>query len=165
MKELDVDEIYIEKVSGKNITDRPQLKAMLDNLVKGDTVIVESISRFARNTKDLLELIELLKEKGISFISKKENIDTNTPAGMFVLTIFGAISQLEREYIRDRQAEGIRIAKAEGKFKGRKKIQHKNFPVVYKKWKSGIISATEAMRLLDMKPNTFYRRVQEYESS
>lgn len=164
MQELGVNEIYIEKQSGKNILDRPQLKAMLDNLNEGDTLIVESISRFARNTKDLLELIELLKEKGVAFISKKENIDTNTPAGMFVLTIFGAISQLEREYIRDRQMEGVRIAKAEGKYKGRKKIEHKNFPAVYKKWESGIISATEAMRLLDMKPNTFYRRVKEYSS-
>ena len=77
MEQLGVDKVYIEKVSGKN-TNRPQLKAMLEFVRKGDTVVVESISRFARNTKDLLELIELLQEKKVEFISQKEAIDTTT---------------------------------------------------------------------------------------
>lgn len=78
---------------------------------EGDVVIVESISRFARNTKDLLELVDQLTEKQVEFISKKEAIDTTTPTGKFMLTVFGAVAELEREYILQRQKEGIAIAK------------------------------------------------------
>ena len=86
---------------------------------RGDVVVVESISRFARNTKDLLNLIEDLSVKDVTFISKKEAIDTTTPSGKFMLTIFGAVAELEREYILQRQREGIEIAKKQGKYKGR----------------------------------------------
>lgn len=86
---------------------------------RGDVVIVESISRFARNTKDLLNLIEDLSAKDVTFISKKEAIDTTTPSGKFMLTVFGAVAELEREYILQRQREGIEIAKKQGKYKGR----------------------------------------------
>lgn len=113
MQELGVDEVYIDRLSGKN-TDRPELKKMMDYVRKGDTVIVESISRFARNTRDLLELIEKLSEKGVEFVSRKEAIDTTTPTGKFMLTVFGAVAELEREYILQRQREGIAIAKAQG---------------------------------------------------
>ena len=112
MQELGVDEVYIDRLSGKN-TDRPELKKMMDYVRKGDTVIVESISRFARNTRDLLVLIEKLTEKGVEFVSRKEAIDTTTPTGKFMLTVFGAVAELEREYILQRQREGIAIAKSE----------------------------------------------------
>ena len=164
MKELGVDEIFIDKMSGKNM-NRPELKRMMHYVRKGDFVIVESISRFARNTKDLLELIEQLKEKNVEFISKKENIDTTTPTGKFMLTVFGAVAELEREHILQRQAEGIAIAKEDGKYKGRKKIVNDKFEKVYTEWKSGNISAVRAMELLGMKRNTFYRRVAEYEEN
>ena len=98
MQELGVDEVYIDRLSGKN-TDRPELKKMTDYVRKGDTVIVESISRFARNTRDLLDLVEKPSEKGVEFVSKKEAIDTTTPTGKFMLTVFGAVAELEREYI------------------------------------------------------------------
>lgn len=162
MRELGVDQIYIDKMSGKN-TDRPELKKMMGFVRDGDTVIVESISRFARNTRDLLELIEQLTKKGVEFVSKKEAIDTTTPTGKFMLTIFGAVAELEREYILQRQREGIAIAKAEGVYKGRKPIQHPEFDVVVRLWKQGEITAVEAMRKLDMKPRTFYRKVKETE--
>ena len=111
MQDLGVEKVYVDQLSGKN-TERPQLQAMLNYVREGDTVIVESISRFARNTKDLLELVEQLKEKKVIFVSKKETIDTNTPSGQFMLTVFGAMAQLERDYILDRQREGIAVAKA-----------------------------------------------------
>lgn len=158
LKELGVDEIFIDKASGKN-RDRPELKKMMDYVRQGDTVIVEAISRFARNTKDLLELIEQLTAKHVEFISKKEAIDTTTPTGKFMLTVFGAVAELEREYILQRQREGIEIAKRAGKYKGRKPITHPDFDKVVSQWKSGDISAVEAMRRLDMKPSTFYRKV------
>ncbi len=160
MQELSVDEIYIDKASGKN-TDRPQLKKMLSYVRRGDTVIVESISRFARNTRDLLELIEILSAQEVSFISRKEAIDTNTPTGKFMLTIFGAVAELEREYILQRQREGIAIAKQHGKYTGRKRIESPEFERVAAKWRAGEITAIKAMELLHMSRNTFYRRLKE----
>ena len=96
MESLGVEEVYIDRMSGKN-TNRPQLQKMMDYVRHGDVVIVESISRFARNTRDLLELVERLSEKGVEFVSKKEAIDTTTPTGKFMLTVFGAVAELERE--------------------------------------------------------------------
>ena len=78
MESLGVDEVYIDRMSGKN-TNRPELQKMMEYVRRGDTVIVESISRFARNTKDLLELVEQLTAKGVEFVSRKEAIDTTTP--------------------------------------------------------------------------------------
>ena len=141
MEALGVDEVYIDRMSGKN-TDRPELKKMLDYVRKGDTVIVESISRFARNTRDLLGLTEQLTAKG-----------------KFMLTVFGAVAELEREYILQRQREGIAIAKAQGKYTGRKPIQHPDFEMVVKRWRNGEITAVEAMKRLNMTSSTFYRRV------
>ena len=99
-------------------------------------VLVESISRFARNTKDLLELVEQLTAKGVEFVSQKESIDTSTPTGKFMLTIFGAVAELEREYILQRQREGIAIAKEQGKYTGRKPVEHPNFSRVVEQMKS-----------------------------
>lgn len=160
MQELGVDEIYIDKASGKN-TDRQQLNKMLSYVRRGDTVIVESISRFARNTRDLLELIEILSVKEVTFISKKEAIDTNTPTGKFMLTVFGAVAELEREYILQRQREGIAIAKQQGKYTGRKRIESPDFELVVAKWRAGDITAVKAMELVQMSRNTFYRRIKE----
>ncbi len=165
MQELDVDKVYIEKVSGKNVNDRLKLQEMLEFIREGDIVVVESISRLARNTKDLLEIVEKLKNKGVVFISKKENIDTDTPSGQFMLTIFGAVAQLERDYILQRQREGIAIAKQEGKYKGRKPIEidQDKFKILYEKWKKEDITATEFMSQINLKPTTFYRKVRQYE--
>lgn len=101
MKNLGVDKIFIDRCSGKN-TNRAQLQEMMQFARSGDVVIVESISRFARNTKDLLNLIDRLVNKDVQFVSKKEAIDTTTPTGRFMLTVFGAVSELEREYILQR---------------------------------------------------------------
>ena len=160
MAELGVEKIFIDRISGKNI-DRPELKEMMGFVRNGDTVIVESISRFARNTKDLLELVEQLTAKGVEFVSKKEAIDTTTPTGKFMLTVFGAVAELERVYILQRQAEGIAIAKEQGVYKGRKPIVRPEFENIVSLWRQGNISAVEAMNRLDMKPSTFYRKVKE----
>lgn len=158
MEELGVGQVFIDRMSGKS-TDRPELKRMMNFVREGDVVMVESISRFARNTRDLLELVEKLTAKGVEFVSKKEAIDTTTPTGKFMLTVFGAVAELEREYILQRQKEGIAIAKANGVYKGRKPVERADMPVVVQSWRDGKITAVEAMRRLDMKPSTFYRRV------
>lgn len=160
MAELGVEKVFIDRLSGKNM-DRPELKKMLGFVRQGDCVVVESISRFARNTKDLLELVELLTNKGVEFISKKESIDTTTPTGRFTLTVFGAVAELEREYILQRQAEGIAIAKEQGLYRGRKPIVRPEFENVVSQWRQGNITAVEAMKRLDMKASTFYRKVKE----
>ena len=160
MQELGVEMVFVDQLSGKN-TERPELQKLLAFVRDGDTVVVESISRFARNTKDLLNLIEKLTQKNVEFVSKKEAIDTTTPTGKFMLTIFGAVAELEREYILQRQAEGIAIAKQKGVYKGRKPIERSEFKNVVALWRSGSITAREAMKKLDLKPTTFYRKVKE----
>lgn len=160
MKELGVEKVFIDKASGKN-TQRPELQKLLSFVRKGDKVVVESISRFARNTKDLLNLIEILTDKEVEFVSKKENIDTSTPTGKFMLTVFGAVAELERQYILQRQKEGIAIAKQKGKYKGRKRIENDQFYSLYKKWQNKEITATNAIKQLNFSRNTFYRRVKE----
>ncbi|SHJ65106.1 Site-specific DNA recombinase [Hathewaya proteolytica DSM 3090] len=165
-KELNIsmDNIYIEKVSGKNVTDRPVLQKLMSKLKQGDKVIVDSISRFARNTKDLLELTEQLNFKGVIFVSLKEAIDTTTNTGMFMLTIFGAVAQLERDYIKDRQREGIDIAVQEGKYKGRKAIDYpNNWDKYYSMYKDKTITAVDCMKLLGLKKTTFYKLIKQYE--
>ena len=160
---VEEDALYIDKKSGKD-AEREQLKALLSFARKGDVVITESISRIARNTRDLLNIVDQLSSRGIEFVSLKENIDTSTPQGKFMLTVFGAMAELERENILSRQREGIAIAKEAGVYKGRQKIKiDKNkFESTCKEWRSGKITATEAMKRLNVKPNTFYRRVEEW---
>lgn len=156
------EKLFIEKVSGKN-RNREQLNEMLKFVREGDTVMVSDFSRIARNTRDLLDIIEELKKKGVSFVSLKENIDTNTPQGQFMLTVFGALYQLEREQIKQRQAEGIAIAKEQGKYKGRQrnKIDETKMRAVCDEWRKGNITAVEAQKRMGMTPTTFYRRVKE----
>ena len=160
MTELGVDQVFIDRMSGKSM-DRPELKRMMTFVREGDTVIVESISRFARNTRDLLELIDQLAAKSVGFVSKKEAIDTTTPTGKFMLTVFGAVAELEREYILQRQKEGIAVAKSNGVYKGRKPIERAEFSAVVSLWRASKITAVEAMRQLQMKPSTFYRKVKQ----
>jgi Site-specific recombinases, DNA invertase Pin homologs len=159
------DKTFIDKASGKD-TNRPQLKKMMEYVREGDTIVVDSYSRFARNTKDLLILVEKLNEKGVHFISLKEQIDTSTPQGKLMLTIFAGLATFEREQLLQRQAEGIAIAKEAGRYKGRApiNIDSRTFEKVYKEWKAKKLTAREAMGKLGLKPNTFYRRVQEYEN-
>ena len=151
-EEQNAEKVFVDKASGKN-TNRAAFKEMM----------VESISRIARNTRDLLSIVSELTEKGVEFVSLKENIDTTTPQGRFMLTVFGALAELERENILERQREGIEIAKSEGKYKGRKPIDYDEAQMnaLCKKWRAGEITATAAMKELGLKPNTFYRRVKE----
>lgn len=164
MRELGVDKIFIDKASGKN-TARKELQNMLQFVRVGDTVIVESYSRLARSTRDLLDIVEALKSKGVEFISKKEAIDTCTPAGRLMLTIFAGLYQFERESTLERQAEGIKEAKKAGKYKGRKPIavDWDKFGKLYTEWKAGKMTAVAMQKALSLTAPTFYRRVKEYE--
>jgi len=164
MQDLGVDKIYIDKSSGKN-TARRHLQEMLRFVREGDTVVVESYSRLARSTRDLLDIVETLQSKGVEFISKKEAIDTSTAAGRLMLTIFAGLYQFEREVTLERQREGIAIAKQAGKYKGRKPIEIDNlkFKTLYEEWKTGNITAVSIQKQLGLSAPTFYRRVKAFE--
>jgi len=119
LKGAKVDKVFKEKASGVK-QDRPQLVAMLDYCREGDTVIVCKLDRIARSTKHLLEIVEMLEEKKVSFRVLNINLDTATPTGKLMLSMLAAIGQFEREMMLERQREGIRIAKEKGAYKGRK---------------------------------------------
>ena len=180
MKSLGVEKIYQEKRSGKNTscrvfkdkgysgknTDRPQFNEMLSFLRDGDTLYVESFSRLSRSTRDLLSTVATLTEHGVNLVSDKENFDTSTPQGKFVLTVFAALSEFERESILERQREGIEIAKAEGKYKGRKPIPaNEKFFTVAKAWADGKVALKDAIRESGMSSSTFFRKCKQYEIS
>ena len=160
MEKLGVEKVYTDKLSGKN-TDRPELQKMMDFVREGDMVVVESFSRFARNLRDLLDLTETLEKKGVQFISQKERIDTSGPAGRLMLQIFGALAEFERETILERQAEGIAVAKAEGRMTGRPKKAVDTFEDVYRDYEHKKIRASEGARRLGIARSTWYRKVKE----
>lgn len=164
MKELGVGKLFVEKVSGKN-ANRPELKKLLEYVREGDTVVVSEISRLARSTRDLLNIMDTLNQKKVGFISLKESLDTTTPQGRFMLTIFGALAELERDYILTRQKEGIDAAKARGAKLGRPaKAFPKKWEATYEKWRLGEVSPTEAAKDLKLKRPTFYLMVKRWEA-
>lgn len=159
LSEIGMNKVFIEKISGKN-SDRPELKKMLEYVREGDTLYIESISRLARSTRDLLSIVQHLQDKKVDLVSLKESIDTSTPQGRFVLTIFGALSELERENTLQRQREGIAAAHIQGKKFGRPPLETpKDWDKVISLWKNGEITAVEAMKKLKLNRGTFYRRV------
>ena len=112
---ITLENVYIEKISRKNTTDRQVLNNMVGHIKNGHKLIVDLISRFPRTARDLLYLVEQLNNKGVIFVFLKEAIDTTTPTGMFMLTSFGIVAQLEKDYIKDRQMEGIAVVVGQGK--------------------------------------------------
>ena len=165
LEEAGAERVFVDKMSGAN-KDRPELSRMLDFVRDGDTLIVESISRLARSTRDLLIIVETLSDKGVDLVSQKESIDTKTPQGRFVLSIFGALAELERETLLQRQREGIEAAKRRGRHMGRPRKQvPPNFDKVYERWRSGELTAVEAQRLTGLSHATFYRVVKLHMSS
>lgn len=144
LKKHQIDKWFTEKVSGKD-TNRPQLQAMLDYVRDGDTVYIHDFSRLARSTKDLLELVEQLRAKGVHLVSNKENLDTGTPTGKLMLTMIAAINEFERENLLERQREGIALAKAEGKYKGGqvKRIDDQTLTAAYERYQRRELNKTQ----------------------
>lgn len=162
LKKYNIDKIFEEKISAKNMS-RPKLQEMLDFAREGDSIYIWDFSRLARSTKDLLEIVEKIKGKGINLISVKENLDTNTATGKLMLTMIGAINEFERANLLERQKEGIIIAKQKGKYKGRKEIGYpENWNEIYGKWENREITSNEAMKKLNLKRNTFYKLVNKF---
>ena len=155
--------IFIDKCSGKS-TDRPELRKMLDYVRDGDVLVVSEYARLARSSADMLRIVHDLQEKGVEIISLREQLDTTTPQGRFMLTVFAGLAELERETILERQREGIAIAKAQGKYKGRQPIpiDIERFKSECAKWRAGQQTAKTTMKKMNMKPCRFYRKVKEF---
>lgn len=164
LEKYGIDKWFKEKVSAKDI-NRPELQSMLEFAREGDTIYIMDFSRLARSTKDLLELMEQIESKSIKLVSLKESIDSSSPTGKLMLTMIGAIDEFERTNLLERQREGIAIAKAKGKYKGRKRIPRpNNFEEVYKRWKRREMTGKKAMEEMGLKRNTFYKLIKEFET-
>ena len=167
MEQLGVDKVFIDKCTGKN-TNRPQLKEMMSVLKPGDVVVVESYSRMSRSAHDLLRIVEDLNDKGVSFISKKESVDTATSMGKMMLTFIAGINEFEREIMLERQKEGIaametvdgrKISKRTGRGFGRPNEEIPDFEKFLKKQKDGQMTVKECCAELGIDRNKWYREV------
>ena len=114
-----VEKFFVDKISAKS-PQRPKFDEMMNFFRAGDELIVTEFSRLARSTVDLLNIVETLSKQDVKVRSLREDLDSSTPQGKFMLTIFGAVSEFERELTLQRQREGIKLAQAAGKYKGRK---------------------------------------------
>lgn len=155
-----VDIIFNEKMTGTK-RNRPELTKMLDRLTEGDTVVVESLSRLGRSTKDLIELVDLFERKKVHLVSLKEQIDTSTPTGKFLFTLMSAITQFERDVIAERTKEGLRSARARGRFGGRPKNDSNIIGKAIKLYNTGQYSVKEIEELTSIKKSTLYRELKE----
>ena len=158
-----IDKWFIEKASGKN-TDRPEFQKMLDWVREGDTIYIHDLSRIARSTKDLLDLLDVLREKGVALVSGKESIDTSTATGKLIVTVIGAINEFERANMLERQREGIAIAKREGKYRGRKAVAVPDIGQHYARYMARQTSKAALARELGISRPTLDRLFSEYEN-
>ena len=158
-----IDKWFIEKASGKN-TDRPEFQKMLDWVREGDTIYIHDLSRIARSTKDLLDLLDVLREKGVALVSGKESIDTSTATGKLLVTMVAAINEFERANLLERQKEGIAIAKREGKYKGRKAVTVPDLPRHYERYQRREVSKAALARELGISRPTLDRLFSDYNS-
>lgn len=158
LNEYGVDKIYCEKMTGTK-RDRPELEKMLDRLTAGDTVVIESLSRLGRSTKDLIELMELFNERQVNLVSLKENIDTTTAAGKLLFTLISAISQFERDCIVDRTREGLAAARARGRKGGRPPVDAAVMDKAIRLYESGEYTVSEISELTGVKKTTLYRHL------
>lgn len=158
LKKYGVDVIYNEKMTGTK-KDRPELIKLLERITKGDTVVIESLSRLGRSTKDLIELTELFKSKGVRLVSLKESIDTESSTGKLLFTLMSAIAQFERDTIADRTREGLRSARARGRTGGRPKANSDSIKKAVKLYNTRQYSIKEIEELTGVKKSTLYRNI------
>ena len=164
MEKYNVEKVFSEKVSAKD-TNRVELNNMLDFIREGDTVVIHDFSRLARSTKDLLEIVELLNDKKVNLISSKENIDSSTPTGKLMLTMIGAINEFERANLLERQREGIAIAKKDGKYKGRKEVNIKDFDMHYNRYMNREVNKSQLAKELGISRPTLDKLIKDYENN
>lgn len=133
LQRYDINKWFVEKVSGRSMK-RQKLQEMLEYIREDDTVYVSEFARLGRSTLDLLTIVRQIESIGAKFVSVKEQFDTSTPAGKLQMTMLSAIAEFECAMIRERQLEGIAIAKREGKYKGRKPVYVENIGEYYNRY-------------------------------
>lgn len=158
LKKYDIEKWFDEKISGKNAL-RPQLRLMLDFCREGDVIYVHDLSRLARNTRDLLEIVDKLEKKSVKLVSLKESIDTQTPTGRFMLTMLAALAEFERTNLLERQREGIACAKAAGRYTGghKKIVPPEKWNAALAQYQSREINKTQMAARLDVSRPTLDR--------
>ena len=150
------DIIHTEKMSGTK-TNRPELDKVKLQARNGDTIVVESLSRLGRSTKDLLNLIDYFEVNKIKLVSLKENIDTSTPTGKLLITVLSALSQFERDIIVQRTSEGLASARSRGRVGGRPTVDSKALDKAVKLYQSKTHSIKEISELTGISSATIYR--------
>lgn len=156
LKAYGVDRIFEEKISG-TIKDRPELDNVKLMVREGDTVVIESLSRLGRSSKDLLELIDEWDKKGVQLVSLKENVDTSTPTGKLLITVLSAICQFERDITVQRTQEGLKAARARGRKGGRPKADSKAIQKAIKLYEAQTHSVKEISEITGISSATLYR--------
>lgn len=160
LKQYSIERVFEEKITGTT-KERPQLIEMMKQLRAGDTVYIESFSRLARNTKDLISIVEDLGARGIEIYSHKEQFDTSTSTGKLMLTMFAALAQFERDIIADRTKEGLEAARARGKKGGRKSLDNKVIDRALKLYNSKTLSVSDICITCNISKPTLYRYINE----
>lgn len=155
-----VDILFNEKMSGTK-RERPELNKLIERMSAGDTVVIESLSRLGRSTKDLIELIELFNGKGINLVSLKESIDTSTSTGKLLFTLMSALAQFERDLISERTVEGLKAARARGRMGGRPKKNDDQVKKAVKMYNTKQYSLKEIEEMTGIKKSTLYRRMEK----
>ena len=158
LQQYGVDHIYNEKMTGTK-RNRPELEKLLERLTEGDTVVVESLSRLGRSTKDLIWLMETFNERGVNLVSLKESIDTTTSTGKLLFTLMSAIAQFERDVIADRTREGLAAARARGRKGGRPPVDREAVCKAVKLYRTKEYSLKEIEELTGVKRSTLYRKI------
>lgn len=139
--------------------DRPELTRMLERITENDTVVVESLSRLGRSTKDLIELTELFGQKGVHLVSLKESVDTSTSTGKLLFTLMSAIAQFERDTIAERTSEGLRCARERGRKGGRPRVNPDSVKKAVRLYHTKQYSLKEIEDLTGVKKSTLYRNL------
>jgi len=155
-----VDKIFEEKISG-TIKNRPELEKVKMMVRKGDTIVIESLSRLGRSSKDLLELIDAWEKQGVKLVSLKENVDTSTPTGKLLLTVLSAICQFERDITVQRTQEGLKAARARGRKGGRPKTNPAALDKAVKLYQANTHSIKEIADITGISSSTLYRALKE----
>ena len=158
LQKYGVDFIYNEKMTGTQ-RNRPELEKLLERLTEGDTVVVESLSRLGRSTKDLIWLMETFNSKGVNLVSLKESIDTTTSTGKLLFTLMSAIAQFERDVIADRTREGLNSARARGRKGGRPRTDSEKLRKAIKLYNTQQYSLAEIEDMTGVKRSTLYRGI------
>lgn len=156
-----VDMLLTEKMSGTK-KNRPELDRLLAALKAGDTVVVESLSRLGRSTKNLIELVELFQEKGVHLVSLKESIDTSTASGKLLFTLMSAIAQFERDTIAERTKEGLQAARSRGHVGGRPRTKEDKINQAFRLYATREYTIKEIEDLTGVKKSTLYRYLRKH---